>query len=290
MILVAGATGTLGGAITRQLCARGEAVRVLVRHAADADALVQAGAKPVLGDLKDAASLARACAGVSTVITTANSAARGGADTADSVDRRGNIALIDAARAAGVEHFILTSALGASADSPVEFFQAKAAAEQHLQDSGMHWTITQPNVFMEVWIGMIIGMPLQNGLPVRLVQPGTHRHAFVSLQDVAAFTIAAASNGAARNRTLVIGGPEAHSWVDVVGHAEDIIGDAIPIEFVAPGTALPGLPAVVSQLAAALESYETVFETAPLANEFGVELTSVQQFLRHMLQPAMRQP
>ena len=77
MILVVGATGALGGMIASDLLARGESVRVLVRPGSDYTRLVELGAQPVMGDLKDAASLRRACDGVETVITTANSAARG---------------------------------------------------------------------------------------------------------------------------------------------------------------------------------------------------------------------
>src|SRR5690606_259457 len=85
MILVVGATGALGGMIARDLLVRGEAVRVLVRPGSEYGPLLELGAQPVMGDLKDPASLARACAGVGTVISTANSAGRGGADTPDTV-------------------------------------------------------------------------------------------------------------------------------------------------------------------------------------------------------------
>src|SRR5690606_12731281 len=102
MILIAGATGALGGMITRELLARGETVRVLVRPGSSYGELVEAGAQPVMGDLRDPESLRRACAGVRTVITTANSATRSGGDTVDTVDRAGNRNLIDAAADAGV--------------------------------------------------------------------------------------------------------------------------------------------------------------------------------------------
>ncbi|MGH7466330.1 MAG: SDR family oxidoreductase, partial [Longimicrobiales bacterium] len=141
MILVVGATGALGGMITRDLLSRGETVRVLVRPGSAYGPLVDLGARPVMGDLKDPVSLDRACAGVTKVISTANSAQRSTPDTTDTVDRRGNRALIDAARAARVEHFIFVSALGASEQSPSDFFRAKAETERHLAASGMTWTI-----------------------------------------------------------------------------------------------------------------------------------------------------
>nr|PZN90993.1 MAG: hypothetical protein DIU52_05850 [bacterium] len=85
VILVAGATGQLGGLIARRLLARGEVVRILVRPGSDDQPLVELGAQPMFGDLKDPPSLAAACQGVSVVLTTADSAARGGADTVETV-------------------------------------------------------------------------------------------------------------------------------------------------------------------------------------------------------------
>ena len=79
MILVVGATGQLGGTIARRLMAGGQKVRVLVRPATDAGAYGAGICEVARGDLRDRASLDAACKGVATVVTTANSARRGGA-------------------------------------------------------------------------------------------------------------------------------------------------------------------------------------------------------------------
>ncbi|HEX2166430.1 MAG TPA: SDR family oxidoreductase, partial [Longimicrobiales bacterium] len=241
MILVVGATGALGGMVARDLVSRGNGVRVLVRPGSDYGQLLELGAQPTMGDLKDPESLARACDGVTTVITTANSAGRGGADTTDSVDRSGNRALIDAARAAGVEHFIFVSALGASEDSGADFFRAKAETERHLAESGMSWTVLQPNLFMEVWIGMLVGVPLKQEMPVTLVGRGDRRHAMVSMRDVAAFAAAAVVHPSSRDRTIVIAGPQAHTWTEVVGLAGSVLDREIEVRYVERGEPLPGL-------------------------------------------------
>jgi uncharacterized protein YbjT (DUF2867 family) len=80
MNLVVGSSGMLGGMVARRLLAGGKPVRVLVRQPSSL-----AGAESVTGDLKDPASLEAACRGVNAVITTANSARRGGADNIESV-------------------------------------------------------------------------------------------------------------------------------------------------------------------------------------------------------------
>src|SRR6476620_10908906 len=121
MILVVGATGMLGSTVTRQLLEQGKDVRVLVRPQSQYQPLVEAGAQPVFGDLKDRASLDAACRGVDTIVTTANSASRGGDDNIQTVDQEGNRNLVDAAKEAGVKHFIFVSALGADPNSQVPF-------------------------------------------------------------------------------------------------------------------------------------------------------------------------
>lgn len=279
MVLVAGATGTLGGMVVHSLLARGHDVRVLVRPGSDWTGLAEAGAEAVTGDLKEPASLVAACRGVTAVITTANSAARGGGDTPHSVDRLGNRALIDAARGAGVEHFVFVSALGVSEDSPVEFLRAKAETERHLQESGMVWTVLQPNLFMEVWVGMLVVAPIMAGEPVRLVEPASRRHTLVSIRDVAALTVAALLDPAARNRVIAFGGPDALTWPQVAEVAERVVGRGVEVELVPPGYPLGPLPETAVQLAAALETYDTDVDWSGVAAEFGVRPTSVDAYL-----------
>jgi uncharacterized protein YbjT (DUF2867 family) len=88
MILIVGATGQLGTRITRALLAEGHPVLVLVREGSDDTALRTAGAGVARGDLRDRASLDEACSGTTTVVSTANSARRGGDDTVETVDQR----------------------------------------------------------------------------------------------------------------------------------------------------------------------------------------------------------
>ena len=280
MILVAGATGQLGSLVTRRLLARGEVVRILVRPGSNFQPLVDLGAQPVFGDLKDRASLAAACEGVDVVVTTANSAARGGANTVATVDLLGNRSLVDAAKAAGVKQFVFTSALGADPARPVPFLRAKGETEQYLRASGMTYTILAPNIFMEVWVPMLVGQAALEGRPVTLVGEGRRRHSFVSVDDVAAFAVAAVGHPRAMNQTIVIGGPEPVTWRDIVAAYERSLGRGIEVRAIPPGQPLPGLPDVVSQLAAGMDAYDSPLDMAETAAEFGVRLTPLEQFVR----------
>ncbi len=295
MLLVVGSTGVLGGMITRRLLDEGREVRILVRHnspseqmslqgmATLARSLIDAGANPVYGDLKDRASLERACRGTETVITTANSAMRGGDDNVDTVDRRGNLALIEAAKSAGVKQFIFVSFLGADLHHPVPLFQAKAETEAALIGSGMPYTILSPNFFMESWIGMVVGIPLQAHQPVTLVGEGQRLHSLISVGDVAAFCTAAIGHPSAINQKLALGGPEPLTWCGIVDAFSKILGQELPVKFVAPGEQIPLLPEIVPPVLAGMETYDTPIPMQTTAHLFGVEQTTLDSCARRML-------
>jgi NADH dehydrogenase len=291
MILVVGATGSLGGRITRGLLEQGKDVRVFVRHnspseelakqgrANTAQSLIDAGAQPAWGDLKDRASLDAAVAGVDTVITTATTTQRGGEDTLEAVDRRGMLDLIDAAAAAGVKRFIYTSVQGATPDHPLPLFQIKAACEAALMESGMTYTIVQPSIFMEIWIGMMVGLPLMIQQTVTLVGQGDHAHNFISEQDVADYMIAMIDNPEAYNQAVMIGGPASYTWTEIVHRVGERMGAALPLQYVPMGTAIAYLPEEVNTLATAFEMYEDQLDIAETAATYGVRPTTLDEYI-----------
>lgn len=287
MILVAGATGMLGGEIARRLLAQGQEVRILVRPPSDHAALVEAGAQPVLGDFKDPTSLAAAVRGVDTVVTTANSARRGPPDTVEAVDLNGNRHLIEAATAAGVGHFIfLSGAPTTRSDSPIPFVAAKGAAEDQLRAGSMPWTILAPEPYIEVWVEMVVAGPALSGGEVAYIGSGERRHSMVSIQDVAQFTVASVDNPAARNRRLEIGGPEPISWKDAVAAFERALGRPIRQRGVPPDEPVPGIPEQVTPLLASFDLYDSPMDIRELTDEFGVTQTSIEDYARERVAAA----
>lgn len=291
MIAVIGATGVVGGMIARRLLEQGKEVRILARsnsvsaqlaregRATSAESLIEAGAQSVYGDLRDRASLDAVVEGVETVISTANSAGRGGEDNPQSVDLDGNRNLIEAAREAGVRHFIFLSAFGADPNNPVPFMQAKGQSEASLRESGMEYTILAPTPFMEIWAAVVVGIPALQGQPVTLVGEGRRRHSFISNRDVAAFAAAAVDHPAARNQYLTIGGPESLTWRDVVATYERALGRPILIQFVPIGEPIPGLPEPMPWILAGMETYDSTIEMDEIARTFDVPLTTLETFV-----------
>jgi len=280
MILVVGATGNLGGAVTRMLLAQSQPIRILVRSQSNYQSLADAGAQVALGDLKQRGSLDAACQGADTVITTANSAARGGEDNVQTVDLEGNRNLIDAVKAAGIRQFIFVSVLGADPNSPVPFIQAKGKTEDALRESGIPYTILAPNGYMEVMVAGIVGMPALMGQPVTIVGGGRRKHSFISVGDVAAFILAAIGNPAAINQKLLLGGPQPLSFRDAVAIYERVLGHRIQVRSVAPGEPVPGLPQMVAQLLAGLDTYDSPIDMTETARTFGIQLTPLEEVVR----------
>ena len=221
MILVAGGTGRLGTELVRRLNARGLRVRVLSRNARAASLLERPLLEVVEGDVRDRRSLDRATAGVTTVV----SAVHGfmDKDGPAAIDRDGNKSLIDAARAAGVDRFTLVSIAGASADSPMELFRMKFAAEQDLRSSGLAWTIVRPTAYMETWLGLI-APPLLEGRKVRIFGRGRNPINFVSVHDVAGMVETAVVDPNKRGCAIDVGGPDDFCFVDFVHVVEEATG------------------------------------------------------------------
>lgn len=283
MILVVGATGSLGGKIARALAERGRDVRILVRPGSAYQALVDLGCHPVIGDLKDPPSLMAACAGIDTIVTTAVSVLREPPDTIETVELGGYASLFDAATAAGVRHVVYTSALIADRRSPVPFAAAKAVTAERLMASGMAWTVLAPDAFMDIWLAMVVAGPALQGREVVYVGGGNTAHQFVHSDDVARFAVGCVDNPRAANRLIPIGGPAPVTLREAIASFEAVLGHPVRQRGVAPGEPVPGLPPMVVEMLAGLDALESRLEMAALSDEFGIAPTSVEDWARRLV-------
>jgi len=233
MDLIVGATGMVGGEVCRLLTEQGRTVRALVRDSSNperVERLKKIGAEIVRGDLKDKASIAEACRGADAVVSTASSTiSRQEGDSLDSVDRQGQLDLIDAAEKAGVKHFVLVSFSGTDLDFPL--LAAKRAAEDRLRKGRMTYTILQPTCFMEIWLSPHLGFDPANAT-ARIYGGGNNKISWISFQDVAKFAAAAVTHPQAKNAVIRLGGPDALSPLEAVRLAEESTGKKIAVEHV----------------------------------------------------------
>lgn len=233
MNLVVGATGLVGGEICRGLTANGKPVRAMVRPTGDEsriEELRRSGAELLTGDLKDPASIQAACAGATAVLSTASSMlSRQPGDTIDGVDRLGQLQLVEAARAAGVKHFVYVSF--SPIPAPFALQRAKREVEQALMASGMTYTILRPTFFMEIWFSKVLGFDLAKRT-VRIYGTGENSISWISFPNVAEFAVRSLETPAAHSATFTLGGPEALTPLEVVRIFEEISGQPFHTECV----------------------------------------------------------
>ncbi|AMM18949.1 nucleoside-diphosphate sugar epimerase [Frondihabitans sp. PAMC 28766] len=140
MILVTAANGNQGRTLLPKLLAAGHEVRANVRSEASAVALRAAGVTDVVvGDLADPEILARSVRDVEKIYHVG--------PALSPTERETGFALIDAARAAGVRHFVMSSVLHAITTDLVQH-EVKRDIEEHLLSSGLTFTILQPTNYM----------------------------------------------------------------------------------------------------------------------------------------------
>ena len=150
-IAIVGAHGKVARPLARLLVARGDRVRGLVRKPEQADDLRSDGSEPVVCDVEHAGAdeLGRAVRGADAVVFAAGAGAGSGAGRKWTVDRDAAITLVDAARAEGVQRYVMVSAVGAE-DPPDDdsvfsvYLRAKAEADEAFMASDLRWTVVRP--------------------------------------------------------------------------------------------------------------------------------------------------
>jgi uncharacterized protein YbjT (DUF2867 family) len=238
MNLVVGATGVLGTEICRLLTAQGKRVRALVRSTSAQEkkaALKTFGVEMIEGDLKDKSSLENACKNVENIISTATSVVmKQEGDSFIKTDREGHLALIDAAEKNGVKRFVFVSFISIPLEFPLQ--TAKREVEQRLKNSKLTYTILQPTLFEEVWLGSHLGFDAA-GAKARIYGTGHNKISWISFRDVAQFAVRSLETPAAANQVIPLGGPENLSPLEVVTIFEETTGKKFHIEHV-PESAL----------------------------------------------------
>jgi uncharacterized protein YbjT (DUF2867 family) len=210
MILVTGATGTVGSALVHRLAAGGERPRALVRDLDKARQRLGDEAELVLGDLSDPDTISAALHGVDRVFLLT-------ATTADQFEQERNG--IEAARRAEVAHLVKLSVLGASEDSPMRHARWQRQADRLLEESGLEHTILQMAFFMQTLFGMVNGGAIFSSA-------GDGKIAMIDARDAAAVA-AAVLTGRRPQGTVALSGPQALSFDDTAGILSAATGLAI---------------------------------------------------------------
>jgi uncharacterized protein YbjT (DUF2867 family) len=188
LIVVTGATGKQGGAVARSLLDRGFRIRAFTRNPQkpEAQALADRGAEVVQGDMEDRSAMERALEGAYGVFSVQNYWETG----YDGEVQQGKT-VADAAKAAGVEHFVYSSVGSAHRQTGLSHFESKWEVENHVRELDLRYTILRPVFFMQNWErmrGMVLGGTLAQPLdPDKPFQQ-------VAVEDIGAFAAIAFEN------------------------------------------------------------------------------------------------
>jgi uncharacterized protein YbjT (DUF2867 family) len=247
----------------------------------------------VVGDLRDADSLAEAVLGAGTVISTANSMARvlegEQSLTIADVDVTGHADLINAAEAAGVERFVFLSFQGSILESDSPFSKAKRATETRLAASPIREVIVRPDMFQEVWLTPLVSF----NWPERkftIFGKGDSAHRYLAVDDVAAGVVGWALADEPP-RLVEFGGPEGLTRNQAVDVFEQALGVPvkrrhIPRPALAAGATVlrrikPNLASVIGQSLLA-DQRPSQADDAPL-RALGVEPIPASDFIRRIV-------
>ncbi len=210
MILVTGATGTVGSQVVAQLLAAGERVRVLSRDPSKA-AKFGAGVEVAQGDLAKPETLEAAFAGIDKVFLLST-----GPDLANLEAHA-----ITAAKRSSVKHIVMLSALGADIEPGIQLGRWHRESEKNLQESGLTWTILRPGNFDSNALTWASSIKAQ-GVAYHLT--GAGKSAPIDPRDIAAVAVVALTKPGHEGKAYDLTGPEALNVAEQVEKISAALG------------------------------------------------------------------
>ena len=214
MILVCGATGTIGSRVIERLTRKGLPVRALVTRKPSAPASPDLPFDYVVADLRRSETLGAALEGAEQVfLLTPN--------VAEQAQMEAN--LIEAAHSAGVKHVVKLSVMGADASSPSYFSRLHGESEEQLERSGLAWTHIRSNMLMQNlrWFREALA---QGILPMPLGQAVVSH---VDALDVAGVISTVITGSEHYGRAYTVTGPKALSGQEVAADLSTALGKPI---------------------------------------------------------------
>jgi uncharacterized protein YbjT (DUF2867 family) len=277
MILITGATGNNGRELIRQLTAMGQHVRALVRNPVEAVKLDGSNIDVVAGDFDLPETLEPALQGVEKAFLLTPVAERFVQWQKD---------FIEAAHRAKIKHLVKFSGMGADPRSASQLLKLHAETDDILRNSGVPFTILQPNSFHQNMLSSANTVKAQNAFywPLKNASQST-----VDIRDISAVAAKVFTSSGHEGKTYIITGPEALSFEQVAEKLSSVLGRKIqyvdvPISAAAEGMRNSGMPdwsvRAVSELLAYFASGAAATVTDTVPRLLGRPATSFEQFVK----------
>jgi uncharacterized protein YbjT (DUF2867 family) len=222
MILVTGATGTIGSAVIQHLTSQNVPIRALLRDVKKGSHLSSHLIEVVQGDFLHQDTLDVALQGIEKAFLLS-------ANDARQIEMESNF--IDAAKKMGVQHIVKLSVLGADVASPSTFQKWHGEIEQKLEHSCMKWTHLQPNMLMQN-VNFYAPTIVESNNFFLCVGDAVISH--IDARDVAAVAAVCLTEAGHENKRYVLTGTEAITFTEVATILSDAFGKQISYVNVPP--------------------------------------------------------
>ncbi|MDH3648442.1 MAG: SDR family oxidoreductase [Saprospiraceae bacterium] len=214
-ILITGATGKVGSAVTAELQSKGISFKAMVRNPDKAQELNNQGVETIAGDFADPLSYRSALDNVQKVFLLV---------PPDENMAQMECDFIDACKEADVEHIVNISAVGTARDSPLNLGQFHYRTEEHLKASGIAYTILRPHSFMQNLLGNIGTVKAQSSIYSSAGDVGVP---MIDARDVGAVAAAVLTNPGHENEVYHVTGSNLVTQPDIASAISEAVGREI---------------------------------------------------------------
>jgi len=214
MILITGASGSVGKVVLQETIPRQSKVRAMYRSKEEA-AKAPAGCEAILADYTDKQSLRRALEGVTSVYVVCS-------PIPQLVELESN--MVEACKEAGVKHVVLNSAMGAG-DCGKSFPSWHRKVEDKLKSTGLSFTILRPNGFLQNIVAF--NAPSIRTEGAFYAAMGDAKVSYLDVADIAVAAVKALGGGAHAGKTYELNGPEAISNQELAKRISKVAGRTV---------------------------------------------------------------
>jgi NADH dehydrogenase len=217
-------------------------------------------------------------------------------ERADSTYEQANVAstcsVVGAAKNAGVQKFVLVSAIGADENSPNRYYRTKGEAEALVRASGLPYTLLRSPLLLGSHTAGAAALKRNATLPkARLIGGGRNLQQPLYVDDLARAAVIAATQAAvANNLTLELVGPISLPERELVSRAASMLGREVRIGsipqnllalalhirrlFAGPGFSSDALKVITA---------DTCVDPQPAAGKLGIQLTGIDEMIKYSL-------